>query len=62
MRRFPIRSINKVRDRHPPCKFLSDFLFEQVYAKQAVPHGCRNCYKVKVIASTLKGLVAVRDI
>lgn len=37
-----------------PCNFLNDFLFDQAYAKAAVPWGCRNCYKVKVTAGGLR--------
>lgn len=40
------------------CKFLLDFLFRNVYARSAVPHGCRACYKVKAAPRTLRELVA----
>jgi hypothetical protein len=40
------------------CDFPLDFLFDQVYARSAVPYGCRACYKVKVIPRTLRELVA----
>jgi hypothetical protein len=38
------------------------FLFQGAYAKSAVPYACRNCYKVKVEAKTLRELIAVRKI
>lgn len=40
------------------CKFLLDFLFRNVYARSAVPHGCSACYKVKAAPRTLRELVA----
>jgi hypothetical protein len=40
------------------CKFKFKFLFEQVYAKSAVPYGCSACYKVKIVPRTLRQLVA----
>ena len=44
----------------PPlgCDFLMQFLFQQAYAKSAVPQGCSACYKVKVVPRTLRELVA----
>ena len=42
------------------CRFLMDFLFEQAYAKSAVPWGCRACYKVAVAPHTLAQLMALR--
>jgi hypothetical protein len=47
--------------RHGPpmeCRFLVHVAFRSVYARGAVPHGCRDCYKVKVAPRTLRGLVA----
>lgn len=44
------------------CDFLFHFMFRQVYAETAVPHGCRNCYKVKVAPRTLRELVAAWQI
>lgn len=41
------------------CDFPLDFLFDQVYARSAVPYGCRACYKVKVVPRTLRELVAL---
>jgi hypothetical protein len=55
------RSGNWAGVRHGPllrCRFLMEFLFEQAYAKSAVPHGCSACYKVKVSLRTLRELVA----
>jgi hypothetical protein len=44
------------------CDFLMHFLFQQAYAKSAVPHGCSACYKVKVVPRTLRELVAAWEI
>lgn len=44
------------------CRFLDDFLFSTAYDKTAVPYGCRNCYKVRIIPTNLKGLIALRGI
>lgn len=44
------------------CQFLNEFLFANAYDKTAVPHGCRNCYKVKIVPTNLKGLIALRGI
>ena len=48
----------------PPmgCDFLMHFLFDKAYGKSAVPHGCRDCYKVKVALRTLRELVAAWEI
>ena len=48
----------------PPlgCRFLMGFLFEHAYDHGAVPFGCRNCYKVKVMPQTLRELVAAWEI
>ena len=40
------------------CGFLMDFMFNHVYARSAVPHGCSACYKVKAVPRTLRELVA----
>jgi len=45
-----------------PCGFLNRFMFGNVYGKAAVPFGCRDCYKVKVTSSTLRQLMAVKEI
>lgn len=45
-----------------PCDTCLPFLFLAAYAKSAIPYACRNCYKVKVEAKTLRELVAVRNI
>ena len=45
-----------------PCRFLNDFLFTHVYARETVPFGCRNCFKIKVASNTLRALMAVREI
>lgn len=48
-----------VRNGAPPdCSFLIHFMFRSVYARTAVPHGCKDCYKVKVAFRTLRELVA----
>lgn len=44
------------------CQFLNDFLFSNAYDKTAVPYGCRNCYKVKIVPTNFKGLIALRGI
>jgi len=51
-------------DHGPPlgCSFLMDFMFRRAYAEAAVPHGCRACYKVKVVPKTLRQLVAAWQI
>ncbi|MEJ0026249.1 MAG: hypothetical protein WDN01_09495 [Rhizomicrobium sp.] len=53
-----------VVDYGPPlgCDFLMDFLFYGAYAQSAVPHGCRNCYKVKVVPRSLRELIAALDV
>jgi hypothetical protein len=45
-----------------PCIFLNRFMFQQVYAAGAVPFGCRNCFKVKVVAENLRQMMAVKEI
>lgn len=54
--------VRNARPEYPSCNFLMDFLFETAYSRQAVPHGCRSCYKVKVLPRTLKQTVALRDV
>lgn len=44
------------------CRFLNDFLFTQAYDKTAIPSGCPNCYKVKIVPANLKGLIALRGL
>ena len=44
------------------CEFLKHFVFRQVYAEAAVPHGCQACYKVKAVPRTLRELVAAWEI
>ena len=48
----------------PPlgCVFLMNFVFRNAYGRSAVPHGCRECYKVKVVPRTLRELVAAWQI
>lgn len=48
--------------RKMDCGFLGDFLFGHAYDKSAVPFGCRNCYKVKIIPRSFRGLMALRTI
>ncbi|HUE11959.1 MAG TPA: hypothetical protein VMQ54_13500, partial [Steroidobacteraceae bacterium] len=38
------------------------FMFNHVYDKKAVPISCRDCYKVKVTPSTLRQMMAVKEI
>lgn len=47
---------------HAPCVFLHQFLFNIAYNRSAVPAGCRDCYKVKVLPQTMRQLSAARDI
>ena len=44
------------------CAFLNGFMFQYVYAEAAVPFGCQNCYKVKVVSDTMRQLMAVKEI
>ncbi len=44
------------------CHFLNDFLFTHAYARSAVPFGCRNCFKVKIVPKTFRGLIALRTL
>lgn len=46
----------------PDCEFLNRFLFSQVYGEKAVPFGCRDCYKVKVETTSLRQLIAAKDL
>jgi hypothetical protein len=46
----------------PCCEFLNAFMFTHVYGEKAVPIGCRDCYKVKVLPETLRQLMAVNEI
>jgi hypothetical protein len=45
-----------------PCTFLNRFMFRHVYGEAAVPFGCRDCYKVKVVSDSLRQMVAVKDV
>ncbi len=53
-------------NQEPPpgrdCGFLDGLLFKCAYNRSAVPYGCRNCYKVKVLPRTLRELVALVDV
>lgn len=44
------------------CRFLDGYLFSIAYDKTAVPDGCRNCYKVRIVPTNFKGLIALRGI
>ena len=46
----------------PECDFLIFFLYKQVYKRAAIPLGCSQCYKVKVVPTNLRGLVAGLEI
>ncbi len=52
-----IRQLSRLR-----CEFHSGFVFDIAYGRAAVPHGCRDCYKIKIVPATLRGLVALRDL
>jgi hypothetical protein len=54
--------IGNHREFGPCCEFLNEFIFTHIYGKKAVPIGCRDCYKVKVVPETLRQLIAVNDI
>lgn len=45
----------------PDCVFLNCFMFKKIYGNKAVPIGCCNCYKVKVLPETLRQLMAVNE-
>lgn len=49
-----------IESHGPPldCAFLMYFMFRQAYGQAAVPYGCRDCYKVKIVFRTLRELVA----
>ncbi|HEX3918953.1 MAG TPA: hypothetical protein VHW60_16570 [Caulobacteraceae bacterium] len=44
------------------CDFLNRFMFEQVYARAAVPFGCRNCFKIRIATRSLRALMAAKAI
>jgi hypothetical protein len=54
--------ITRYGDFAAPCAFLNRFMFQYVYAEKAVPFGCRDCYKVKVVSDTMRQLMAVKEI
>ncbi|MEJ2411052.1 MAG: hypothetical protein P8Y48_17560 [Novosphingobium sp.] len=56
------RGAEDPRRHYYPCSFLNLFLFREVYRQSLVPFGCRNCYKVKVEASCVAELTAIREI
>lgn len=45
-----------------PCAPLMNFLFNAAYGKRIVPAGCRSCYKVKIVATTLRQLMAIHEL
>jgi hypothetical protein len=54
--------IRRTGDFGAPCTFLNRFMFKHVYAEAAVPFGCKDCYKVKVVSNTMRQLMAVKGI
>ena len=44
------------------CEFLNSFMFEHVYARAALPYGCRSCYKVRIPTRSLRALMAAKAI
>jgi len=44
------------------CAFLNLFMFKQIYAEKQVPFACSTCYKVKVETSSLRQLMASKEI
>jgi len=53
-----VQNTSKHEPPAPDSHFLSQVMFEQAYARSAVPYGCRECYKVKAVPRTLRQLVA----
>lgn len=43
----------------PVCCFHMGFVFGIAYANQQIPHVCKDCYKVKVAAKTMRQLMAL---
>jgi hypothetical protein len=54
--------LQKLGAYRPSCGFLNDFLFDHVYNQGAVPFGCRNCFKIKIVSDSLRALMFVKDI
>jgi len=54
--------ISRRGDFPQPCFFLNRFMFRHVYAEGAVPFGCRDCFKVKVVTENLRQMMAVNEI
>jgi hypothetical protein len=54
--------ISRRGDFTQPCFFLNRFMFRHVYAEGAVPFGCRDCFKVKVVTANLRQMMAVNEI
>lgn len=46
----------------PSCQFLNEFLFQIVHKRQRIPHGCQDCFKVKVTVRNVRQLAALRGI
>lgn len=46
---------------HLDCLF-NFFLFDHAYSGSAIPHGCKECFKVVVLPKTLRQLLALRSI
>lgn len=44
------------------CPFLNAFLFHIAYRRVAVPHGCRDCYKVKIDLANVAELMAAHTL
>jgi hypothetical protein len=44
------------------CRFLNNFLFQQVYAQASIPYACRDCYKVRILTRSLRALMAVKHL
>ncbi len=55
-------SIQRQGDFAQPCYFLNRFMFRHIYAEGAVPFGCRDCFKVKVITDNLRQMMVVKEL
>jgi hypothetical protein len=49
-------------ERMMDCRFLGEMVFRRAYARQAVPFGCSECYKVKIVPEDFRGLIALRGL
>jgi hypothetical protein len=45
-----------------PCTVLAHFFFDHAYEKSAIPYACRECYKIKVVTSTMRQMMVMKGI